>query len=245
MNQIILPVNSKIYLFRNTIFNISHFKNVHLNILVHKQSQEFVNNIIKILSFFPNLNNTLYVDSSSENLSELINNYVNKHNIKNFFRLDNGDICHPRRFLLTISNKPISFSNSILCYEKKKLRILKFKSIYYQLFKNQIAHSSNYFSSFENYDIRFKLAQDYDYYLKFLFNNKYSFNKEILHFKILSSDGNTMTKGYLSSFFSLKAKLKFIYDKNNDILNRLLFILTTPLDLLKVILKYAIRFFKR
>ena len=32
---------------------------------------------------------------------------------KDFFRLDNGDICHPSRFLHTISNKPISFSNSI------------------------------------------------------------------------------------------------------------------------------------
>ena len=245
MNQIILAVNSKIYLFRNTVFNISHFKNVHLNILVHKQSQEFLDEIKRILSFFPSLNNTLYVDNFSENLSELINNYSNKHNINDFFRLDNGDICHPSRFLSTISNNPISFSNSILCYEKKKLRILKFKSIYHQLIKNQIAHSSNYFSSFENFDIRFKLAQDYDYYLKFLFNKKYSFTNEILHYKILSADGNTLSKGYLSSFFALKAKLKFICEKNNDILNKLLFILSIPLDLVKIILKYAIRFFKR
>lgn len=244
MYQIILPINSKKYLFRNTVFNLSHFKNVHLNILVHKQSQKFIDDIKNILNLFPFLNHTLHIDNVSKNLSELINYFVNKHNIKNFFRLDNGDICHPRRFLNTISNKPISFSNSILYYEKKKLRMLKFKNIYYQLLKNQIAHSSIYISSFENYDIRFKLAQDYDYYLKFLFNKEYSFSNEFLQFKILPKDGNTLTKGYLSSFFALKAKIKFINYKNNDLLNKIIFILTIPLDLFKIILKYAIRFFK-
>ncbi len=41
MNQIILPVNSRLDSFSFTVFNLSHFKNLNVNIIVHNQTWPF------------------------------------------------------------------------------------------------------------------------------------------------------------------------------------------------------------
>ena len=120
MNQkiVLLPVNqNRISDLKFSIWSLSHIKNLRICLICHKIDKSDVK---QTLSKSQLKNIDLVSDNVSNNLSQVLNRAQKKYSESTiFYRIDSGDIVHPKKFQYEPSSKKsLLVHASVLLSEK-------------------------------------------------------------------------------------------------------------------------------
>lgn len=208
---ILLPVNkSRLNDLKYSLWSLSHIENIRICLIFHNLNSNLVEDYIPK---YYSIKIDLIFDNISSNLSQLLNKAQNKYSkMSVFYRLDAGDLVHFRKFDYEPTSKNSLLVHSSLLLEEQNFKVKNYKGKYFQLFRNNLVHSSFAFFKAE-YNESYKLAQDYELSLKKIYLGKLEYIPKTLVCKRLSIHGNTLSKRGYSILGSLNSKKEYLKKK--------------------------------